>query len=328
MTPQSATNGRPMLVSNRGHAPTRDTLQTLFDCTTVEASTIKAMPAQERARFTAFANLFTQVDAAVIDALPNLKIIASFGVGYDHIDAAYAAQKGVIVTHTPHVLDDEVADTAIGLLLNTLRELPRAEVWLRMGKWVSEGSYPLTPLTLRDRKVGIFGLGRIGLAVARRLEGFGVAIHYHNRSQKAGVDYPYHATLASLANACDTLISVAPATPQTRHAINADILEKLGPTGVLVNVGRGSVVDETALANALHNGVIAAAGLDVFEDEPNVPQALLDAPNACLLPHVASASQHTRAAMGQLVIDNLRRWFEDGTVLTPVPEARHLLASA
>ena len=326
MSPSDA-QGRPLLVSRRGHPPTRDKLQTLFDCTIGEVDEITALPADERARFTALANLFMPMDAALIDTLPNLKLIASFGVGYDHIDAAYAASKGIIVTHTPDVLDDEVADTAIGLLINTLRELPRAEIWLRMGKWKTDGPYPLTPLTLRERKVGIFGLGRIGLAIARRLEGFGVAIHYHNRSQKTDVTYPYHATLADLANACDTLVSVAPGTPETRHAINADIFAKLGPTGVLINVGRGSVVDEAALAEALHDGTIAAAGLDVFEDEPDVPQALLDAPNACLLPHVASASVHTRTAMGQLVIDNLTGWFETGDVLTPVPEAAGLVAS-
>lgn len=318
-------SARRVAVSRRGHGWTCRTLQDRFDCVVGEPDELMAMDEAERASIAGFATLMSPVEASLIDALPNLKIIASFGVGYDHVDAAHAAQRGVVVTHTPHVLDDEVADTAIGLLLNTLRELPRAEIWLRMGKWSSEGAYPLTPLTLRDRKVGIFGLGRIGMAVARRLEGFGVAIHYHNRSQRDDVAYPYHASLASLAHACDTLISVVPGTPQTRHAIDADILARLGPDGVLVNVGRGSVVDETALGGALRAGTIAAAGLDVFEDEPNVPQALLDAPSACLLPHVASASVHTRQAMGQLVIDNLADWFEQGTVRTPVPEAAHLV---
>jgi lactate dehydrogenase-like 2-hydroxyacid dehydrogenase len=314
-----AQQGR-VLVSRRGHSWTREQLVGRFDCMVAEPDEVMAMDADTRAGITAFATLMSPVTRALIDALPNLEIVASFGVGYDHVDAAHAAGKGVIVTHTPHVLDDEVADTAIGLLLNTLRELPRAEIWLRTGKWRSDGNYPLTPLTLRGRTVGIFGLGRIGLAVARRLAGFGVAMHYHNRSQRADVDFPYHASLADLAEACDTLVSVAPGTPETRHAIDATILERLGPDGVLINVGRGSVVDETALADALHAGTIAAAGLDVFEDEPNVPQALLDAPNACLLPHVASASVATRQAMGQLVIDNLAAWFADGKPLTPVPE--------
>jgi len=313
-----------VLVSRRGHSWTREQLTARFDCVVAEPGDVMAMNAEARAQITAFATLMSPVTPAVIDALPNLRIVSSFGVGYDHVDAAHAARRGVIVTHTPHVLDDEVADTAIGLLLNTLRELPRAEAWLRDGKWRSHGNYPLTPMTLRGRTIGIFGLGRIGLAVARRLEGFGVAIHYHNRSQRTDVTYPYHASLADLAAACDTLVSVAPGTPETRHAIDATILERLGPDGVLINVGRGSVVDETALANALHAGTIAAAGLDVFEDEPNVPQALLDAPNTSLLPHVASASVATRRAMGQLVIDNLAAWFADGAPLTPVPESAGL----
>lgn len=323
MTQPDRRNGR-VLVSSRGHSWTRERLVGRFDCTVAEPDEVMAMDEDARAGIAAFATLMSPVTPALIDALPNLRIVSSFGVGYDHVDAAHAARRGVIVTHTPHVLDDEVADTAIGLLLNTLRELPRAEAWLRAGKWQTEGNYPLTPLTLRGRTVGIFGLGRIGLAVARRLEGFGVAIQYHNRSQRADVAYPYHASLADLAEACDTLISVAPGTPETRHAIDAGILERLGPDGVLINVGRGSVVDETALADALHTGAIAAAGLDVFEDEPNVPQALLDAPNTCLLPHVASASVATRQAMGQLVVDNLAAWFAGDAPLTPVPETAAL----
>lgn len=322
--PDNAARAGRVLVSRRGHDWTREQARARFDCVIAEPDEVLALDAAERAAITGLATLMSSVDAGLIDALANLRIIASFGVGYDHVDAEHAAAKGIIVTHTPHVLDEEVADTAIGLLINTLRELPRAETWLRAGRWRSEGSYRLTPLTLRGRRVGIYGLGRIGLAVARRLEGFGVPIHYHNRSQRDDVAYPYHATLSSLADACDTLISVAPGTPQTRHSIDGPILERLGADGVLVNVGRGSVVDEGALAAALHTGTIAAAGLDVFEDEPNVPQALLDAPNACLLPHVASASVATRRAMGQLVIDNLADWFDKGTVRTPVPESRHL----
>ncbi|MCR9123555.1 MAG: 2-hydroxyacid dehydrogenase [Phyllobacteriaceae bacterium] len=313
-----------VLVSRRGHSWTRERLTERFDCVIAEPDDVLAMDEDARAAITGFATLMSPVTPALIDALPNLEIIASFGVGYDHVDAAHAAERGVMVAHTPDVLDDEVADTAIGLLLNTLRELPRAEAWLRAGKWQSDGAYRLTPLTLRGRTVGIFGLGRIGLAIARRLEGFGVAIHYHNRSQRADVAYPYHATLADLAEACDTLVSVAPGTAETRHAIDAAILEKLGTDGVLINVGRGSVVDETALAGALTAGAIAAAGLDVFEDEPNVPQALLGAPNTCLLPHVASASVATRQAMGQLVIDNLAAWFAGDAPLTPVPETAGL----
>jgi lactate dehydrogenase-like 2-hydroxyacid dehydrogenase len=253
-------------------------------------------------------------------ALPNAEIVANFGVGYDGVDAAHAGKHGVMVTNTPDVLTEEVADTAIGLLLGAVRELSSAEAWLRAGRWKRDGNYPLTPLTLRGRTVGIFGMGRIGLAIARRLEAFGLPIAYHNRRPVEGLSYAYHPTLKALASAVDTLISVAPGTPATAKAVNADVLEALGPDGVFVNIGRGSTVDEDALAAALAGGVIAAAGLDVFADEPNVPQALLDAPHAVLLPHVGSASVHTRRAMADLVVDNLVEWFTRGRALTPVAE--------
>lgn len=257
---------------------------------------------------------------AFIDALPKLEIIASFGVGYDHVDAKYAARKGVMVTNTPDVLTEEVADTAVGLLINAVRELPRAENWLREGRWVRDGAYPLTRGTLRGRRVGIFGLGRIGLAIARRLEAFGLPIAYHNRRPAEGVAYAYHPTLVGLAEAVDTLISVAPGGASTAKAVNAEVLQALGPDGVFVNIGRGSTVDEEALIAALSKGTIRAAGLDVFADEPRVPQALIDLPNASLLPHVGSASLHTRQAMADLVVDNLVAWFSQGRPLTPVPE--------
>lgn len=263
----------------------------------------------------------TAITAAFIDALPKLEIIANFGVGYDLVDAQHAAKRGVVVTNTPDVLTEEVADTALGLLLATVRELPRAEQWLRGGRWVREGAYPLTKGTLRERTVGIFGMGRIGLAIARRVEAFGLPVSYHNRRRADGVAYAYYDTLEGLASAVDTLICVAPGTRETKGAINAAVLRALGPDGVFVNVGRGSTVDETALAQALGDGTILAAGLDVFADEPHVPQALLDLPNAVLLPHVASASVHTRNAMGDLVVDNLRAWFGTGRALTPVPES-------
>ncbi|MEO1746243.1 MAG: 2-hydroxyacid dehydrogenase [Pseudomonadota bacterium] len=296
------------------------------------AATFQTMPiaqlsdlsADDRAQIRAIGCLFDPLGGEQMDMLPNLEIISSFGVGYDHIDADVAAKRGVIVTHTPGVLDDEVADTAIGLLLNTLRELPRAEAYLRAGRWAGEGTYPLTQLTLRERTVGIFGLGRIGQAIARRLTGFGVDVHYHNRRPVDGIDHTYHSDLDSLADACDTIINVVPATAETQGIINADIFNRLGPNGVFINVGRGTTVNETDLIAALEQGTIAAAGLDVYTDEPNVPQGLLDAPNTVLLPHVASASEHTRIAMGNLVVDNLITWFTQRRVLTSVPETAHL----
>ena len=246
------------------------------------------------------------------------------GVGYDSVDARHAGSRGIVVTNTPDVLTEEVADTALGLLINTVRELPRAEQWLRQGRWQKDGHYRLSPATLRGRRAGIFGMGRIGLAIARRLEAFGLTIAYHNRREVAGVPYAYHPTLVGLAQAVDTLISVAPGGAATKKAVNAEVLEALGPDGVFINIGRGSTVDEPALIAALAKGVIRAAGLDVFAREPQVPQALIDLPNACLLPHVGSASVHTRNAMADLVVDNLIAWFSGKGPLTPVPETRHV----
>lgn len=268
---------------------------------------------------------FSGVGNDFVDALGGLEIIASFGVGYDWLDARHAGAAGIMVTNTPDVLTEEVADTTIALLLNALRELPRAEEYLRQGRWTKEGPYPLTRATLRGRRAGIVGMGRIGQAVARRLEAFGIPVAYHNRRPVEGVAYPYHPTLLDLAGAVDTLISILPGGAATRNAVDADVLKALGPEGVFVNIGRGSTVDEPALAKALADGTILAAGLDVFADEPNVPQALLSLPNASLLPHVGSASLHTRRAMADLVIDNLIAWFSRSRPITPVPETAHVV---
>jgi lactate dehydrogenase-like 2-hydroxyacid dehydrogenase len=264
------------------------------------------------------------VDAALIDALPKLEIIANFGVGYDAVDASHAAAKGIMVTNTPDVLTEEVADTALGLLINTVRELPKAERWLREGRWPKEGSYPLANATLRGRRAGIFGMGRIGTAIARRLEALGMPVAYYNRSPVAGSPYAYYPSLRELAEAVDTLICVAPGGKATEKAVNAEVLAALGPNGVLVNIGRGSSVDQDALIAALESRTIHAAGLDVFADEPNVPERLLNLPNASLLPHVGSSTVHTRNAMAKLQVDNLISWFGEGRALTPVPETRHV----
>lgn len=258
------------------------------------------------------------VDGPLFDKLPRLEIVSSFGVGYDHVDAREAGRRGLVVTNTPDVLTDEVADLTIGLLLSTLRHLPQADRYLREGGWL-EKPYPLTP-TLRGRKVGILGLGRIGKAVAQRLEGFGVAISYHGRSKQADVPYGYHGSLLELAAAVHVLICVAPGGAETRNIVDREVLEALGPDGVLINVGRGTVVDEQALVEALKAGAILSAGLDVFADEPRVPSELIAMPNVVLLPHVGSASVETRRAMGQLVVDNLLSWFSGKGPLTPVPE--------
>ena len=269
-------------------------------------------------RGVATSTLYGRFEASLLDRLPNVEIISSFGVGYDNVDAAEAARRGIVVTNTPGVLDDEVADLTLGLLLATLRKIPQADRYLREGNWL-KASFPLST-TLRERKVGIVGLGRIGKAIARRVQGFGVSIAYHGRTQQDDVAYAYYPTIVGLAEACDVLIVITPGGAATRHLVNADVLKALVPNGVLINVARGSVVDEQALIEALRSGTILSAGLDVYEDEPRVPQELIDMEHVVLLPHIASASVHTRNAMGKLVADNLVSWFEGKGPLTPVPE--------
>jgi lactate dehydrogenase-like 2-hydroxyacid dehydrogenase len=258
------------------------------------------------------------VDAALLAKLPKLEIVSNFGVGYDHIDAAAAARHGVVVTYTPDVLTEEVADTTLGLLLATVRRLPQADRYVRAGEWL-KAHFPLSP-SLRDRTVGIYGLGRIGRAIARRIEAFGVEVAYHSRTRHADVPYAYHPDLTSLAAAVDTLIVITPGGDETRNSVNTEVLKALGPRGILINVARGSVVDEPALIAALKDGTILAAGLDVFADEPNVPAELIAMDNVVLLPHVGSATLATRQAMAQLTVDNLVSWFEGRGPLTPVPE--------
>jgi lactate dehydrogenase-like 2-hydroxyacid dehydrogenase len=265
----------------------------------------------------------SRIDGAFLDRLPAVRIVASFGVGYDQIDATAAAERGVVVTNTPGVLDDEVADTALGLLLMTVRELPQAERYLRAGKW-QDGPYPLTKATLHGRRMGILGLGRIGQAIADRVAPFGVSVGYHNRHRK-DVEYHYYPSLVEMARDVDILMIVIPGGDDTRHLVNAEVLEALGPDGILINVARGTVVDESALVDALRDGTILSAGLDVFEAEPTVHPGLLEVPNAVLLPHVGSATIPTRNAMGNLVVENLLNWFNYGTPLTPVPESAAVL---
>jgi len=265
-----------------------------------------------------------QVTSQFIDALPNLEIIASLGVGYDGIDVEHTSRKGVTVTNTPDVLSEEVADTAIGLLINVVRELPKAEAWLRDRRWQKQGPYPPTSRTLRGRSVGIFGLGRIGECIARRIEAFGLPVSYHNRQPRSDLPYSYYGTLAQLAASVDTLIAVAPGGPSTYKAVNAEVFTALGSDGIFINVGRGSTVDEEALIAALQNGTIGAAGLDVYANEPHVPEDLLALDNVSLLPHVAAASAYTRAAVANLLAENLISWFIGDRALTPVSETAHV----
>jgi lactate dehydrogenase-like 2-hydroxyacid dehydrogenase len=272
-----------------------------------------------RLRAIAMTGAHAPVDEAYMRKFPNLELIANFGVGYDNIDAKAAARLGIIVTNTPGVLDDEVADTALGLLIMTVRRLPQAERYLRAGLWSTKGAFPLSP-SLRGRVVGVLGLGRIGKAIAARVSAFGVEVVYHGRRAQPDVPYRYYPTLIDLAKASDVLIVVAPGGAATRHIINAEVLEALGPEGVLINIARGSLVDEKALIEALRTGKILAAGLDVFENEPSVPQELIALDNTVLLPHVGSASVRTRRAMAECVVENVFAWADGKPPLTPVPE--------
>ncbi len=260
-----------------------------------------------------------RIDAALMSRLPELEIVSSFGVGYDHVDAGWAGAHGIVVTNTPDVLTEEVADTALGLLLCTVREFPQAERYLRAGKWV-ERNYPLTPATLRDRTVGMVGLGRIGKAIARRLDAMKVPVVYHARHAQPDVPYRHYGNLIDMARDADVLLVVTPGGTETKNLIDAKLLETLGPNGILINMARGSVVDEPALIEALREKKILAAGLDVFVNEPEVPRALIEMEQVVLFPHLGSASVHTRRAMDQLVIDNLIAWGAGKPPLTPVPE--------
>ena len=259
----------------------------------------------------------------LIDRLPNLKLISSFGVGYDGVAADYAAQKGIIVTHTPNVLNDDVANTAIMLTLATMRRLVEQDGYLRAGRWVKEGNAPLTR-SIAGKTVGIVGLGRIGEAIAEKLSVFNCTTVYHSRNEKPGVNYRYYGDLVEMAADCDVLIAITPGGPATNKLINKDVIDALGADGTLVNVARGTVVDEAELVKALQDGRLGSAGLDVFEDEPNVPEVLFGMNNVVLTPHVASATQETRQAMSDLVVENLITYFKEGAPVTPVPECADL----
>ena len=256
------------------------------------------------------------MDAALINALPKLKIIACFGVGVDAIDLAAASARGIRVTNTPDVLTEDVADLALGLLLATVRRIAQGDRHVREGKWL-KGGMALTA-TVQNRTLGIIGMGRIGRAIARRAETFGMTICYQGPNRKSDVDYRYFTDPAALAKHCDFLIAACPGGEATRGIVGHDVIEALGPEGVFVNIARGSVVDEPALVDALVSGRLGGAGLDVFADEPRVPEALLKLDSVVLQPHQGSATSPTRQAMGQLVIDNLAAWFAGKPLVTPV----------
>jgi lactate dehydrogenase-like 2-hydroxyacid dehydrogenase len=259
------------------------------------------------------------IGGELMQKLPRLEIVSSFGVGYDNVDTKYAGAHGITVTNTPDVLNEEVADTALGLLLSTVRQLPQIDRYVRAGRWAANGDYALTQ-SLRDRTVGMVGLGRIGKAIARRLDAMRVPVVYHTRRAQADVPYRHYPSLVDMARDADVLLVITPGGAATRNLINAEVLAALGPNGILVNMSRGSVVDEPALIKALQQSTILTVGLDVYADEPHVPAELIAMDHVVLFPHVGSASIHTRRAMEQLVVDNLAAWNAGKPPLTPVPE--------
>jgi hydroxypyruvate reductase len=264
-----------------------------------------------------------KADAALIDCLPGLQIISSFGVGYDGVDATHAASRNVIVTNTPDVLNDDVANMAVLLLLNCSRRFCEWERFARAGDWARDGDPPLAR-AVSGRKVGILGLGRIGQDIARKLQAFGCDIVYHGRRKQDGQPYPYFASLTAMAREVDFLIAICPGGEATRGIVNAEVLAALGPEGTFINVARGSVHDEDALIDALETGKLGYAGLDVFAAEPQIPERLRKLDNVVLQPHQGSATLETRKAMGDLVASNLLAWFDGKPALTPVPECKHL----
>lgn len=305
-----------ILLTHRLLEGTLHALETGFSCHRLfDAPDPDAMLAGSAGRIRGIAS-FGPVSGALIERLPKLEIIANCGVGVDGIDLDAAHARGVIVTNAPGVLNDCVADTALALTLGVLRKFPRAEAYLRSGYWATRGAYPLAT-SLGGKTMGILGLGRIGEAVAKRASACGMRIRYHNRRRK-DVPYPYDPDPVALAGNADVLVVATPGGAETRGLVGARVLDALGPSGYLVNIARGSVIDEPLLLRYLQEKRIAGAGLDVFEDEPNVPPAFFALENAVLLPHVASASLETRTAMGNLVLENLRRHFAGQPVLTPV----------
>ena len=262
----------------------------------------------------------SKVGAELMAQLPALEIVSIMGVGYDGVDVAAAKARGVMVAHTPDVLNDDVADLALALMLNIARLIPQADQYVRQGRWPT-GPMPLAR-KMSGARLGIVGMGRIGQAIADRARAFGMSIAYTARSAKPALPYAFHATPRELAAASDFLVVITPGGAATRKLIDAEVLRALGPSGYLINVARGSVVDEAALIEALQQRRIAGAGLDVFENEPNVPEALRALDNVVLVPHIGSATTQTRHAMAARAFDNLQAHFAGQPLPSAVPECR------
>lgn len=294
-----------VILTAKGHEGTRRRMEQEFNLIKLweqpdrAAALAAAAPKVRALAHTGHAN----VDAALMDALPKLEIIANFGVGVDQIDLDAAKQRGIIVTNTAGALNDCVADCAMALVLNVLRRFPQADQYLRTGRWKTEGTYPFTT-SLGGKTLGILGLGRIGEEIASRARAFKMNVRYHNRNRK-DVPYAYDPDPVTLAKNADVLVAITPGGAETDGLVNAAVLEALGPNGYFVNVARGSVVDQPVLIQYLQDKKIAGAGLDVYYDEPDVPPELCALDNVVLLPHMASASNETRTAMGNLQIENI-----------------------
>jgi len=306
-----------IILTTRLFAPTQERLEREFQCHRLYEAKERAAFLKERAPTARALATFgpAGADAKLMDALPKLEIISNFGVGVDAIDLDAAKARKVIVTNTPDVLNDDVANMAIALLLATSREIVNGDRYVREGKWL-KGAMHLTR-SIRGRTLGILGLGRIGKDIARKAEAFGMEIAYHGRA-KQDIPYRYYADLVEMARDSDYLVAICPGGPATDKIVNRAVLDAVGPNGVFINVARGAVVDEPALVAALAEGRLGGAGLDVFAEEPKVPEALFKMEQVVLQPHAASATHETRRAMGDLVVDNLRAHFAGKPALTPV----------
>jgi lactate dehydrogenase-like 2-hydroxyacid dehydrogenase len=306
-----------IIITAQGHKGTMERLQNEFDALKLWEAPDRDAALKSAAHIRALAHFgHSKVDAKLMDALPKLELISNFGVGVDQIDLQAASKRKILVTNTPDVLNECVADCALALTLNTLRKFPQSEAYLRAGNWPTRGPYPLCT-SLGGKTMGILGLGRIGEAIARRAQACGMKIRYHNRTKK-NVAYPYDADAVTLAKNSDVLMVITPGGAGTYRMVNAKVLDALGPQGYLVNVARGSVVDEPVLLKYLQEGKIAGAGLDVFEHEPKVPAEFYALDNCVLFPHVASATVETRKAMGDLQVENLHLHFAGKPVRTPI----------
>lgn len=299
------------------YPPTMEALDAAFAVQRVwQAPDRDALLAAAAGRITAVASTAAKgVDAATMDKLPKLEVIAHFGVGVDSVDVDAATRRGIKVTNTPDVLTDEVADLTLGLLLATVRRIPQGDRYVREGKW-AKGAFPLTD-TMQGKTLGIVGMGRIGRAIAKRAQAFNLKIAYQGPNRKADVSWPYFPDPVALAKEADFLVAACPGGEATRGLVSRAVIDALGPQGVFVNISRGSVVDEAALLEALQQGRLGSAGLDVFDNEPRIDERFFALDNVVLQPHVGSATHPTRRAMGQLVVDNLAAFFAGKPLVTP-----------